>query len=631
MRHLYIAGLDRWPPADDILSIEQALTYEIDTCSFNVAGLRPYEGEEVIVEDDDIGRLFAGIIVKVELVDKDLKIWAVDCDDYTALVDRKLVVETYENISASDIFLDIAAKYCPGFTTNGVLSGAPIVEATGSEFDYKHPSECFKWLCDYVGWHWQPSYYKDLQFFSAEQLASPAPMSLVPGGLFRFKKHSIDTQGLRNRVYVRGGTMLSDPQTIQWKADGVARIWTLPWGPHEVSLQVGEIAKSVGVENLHDEANYDYMMSFTEKYIRCSAQTVTPVAGTTMALTAKQDIPVITMVEDYASQVAIVAVQGGDGIYEHVISDDTLTTIQAAEAAGMADLREHANPKVRGSFETEISGWQPGQIVDIRLPDRGVTGEYLIQRVTISPTWSNPSIWTYRVEYGGRILGIADFLKALVSSQQKKRNIEPSKSIQKYVYGEETLELKDELYSATRALPYVCGDPDAVCGMVVVEEGKIIIGWQEEISETNFRDDDPLSTQDLIAQDFIATAAMAGITRLRAFVCGGWLIDTKWGICRFTSGKPGEYISEPVVLPANEEDWAYVGINLLEPLQEGVSYCLVGQGYPAIGQSRYAFWEFADPASYTGGCQHTSDNGGVSWDSYPGICCTFKIAIPIYG
>jgi hypothetical protein len=355
VRHLYIAGKDYWPPANDILTIEQSLTYQIDTCSFHVSGVQPVEGEEVIVEDDSIGRLFAGIIVKVELVDKDLKIWAVECDDYTALLDRRLVVENYENMSASDIFLDIVAKYCPGFTTNGVRPGAPVVEATGAEFEYKRPSECFRWLCDYVGWHWQPTYHKDLQFFSAEALASPAPLMLEPGGPFRFGKHSIDTQGLRNRVYVRGGTMLSDPQNISWKADGVARIWTLPWGPHEVSLQVGEVTKTVGVENLHDEADFDYMMSFTEKYIRCSAQTATPVEGITMSLTAKQDIAVITMVEDYTSQQAIAAVQGGDGVYEHVISDDSLATIQAAEAAGMADLREHGNPKVNGTFDTEYN------------------------------------------------------------------------------------------------------------------------------------------------------------------------------------------------------------------------------------------------------------------------------------
>ncbi len=115
--------------------------------------------------------------------------------------------------------------------------------------------------------------------------------------------------------------------------------------------------------------------------------------------------------------------------------------------------------------------WQPGQIVEINLPDRGVEGEYLIQRVTITPTWSNPSIWTFRVEYGGRLLGIADFLKALVSAQQKKRIIEPARNVQKYIYSEDTLELSDELITTPRTLPFVCGDPDAVCGLVVVSNG----------------------------------------------------------------------------------------------------------------------------------------------------------------
>lgn len=468
MRSLKIAGVERWDKyVRDTLRIEAALTYAVDTCTFCVHGEQPTEGEEVVIEDSGI-RKFAGIIVHKELMDKDLLVWQVDCDDYTALLDRKLVVEVYENMPADEIFIDIAVKYCPDFTVKGVQRGAPVVESTGAEFEYKRPSECYRWLCDYVGWHWQPDYYKDLQFFSAENLASPAPMVLVPGGKFRFGKHSIDTQGLRNRVYVRGGTMLSDPQVVEWKADGVARIWTLPWPPHEVSLQVGEISKTVGIENLHEEADFDYMMSFTEKYIRCSAQTATPVEGITVALTAKQDIDVITMVEDLESQAAVAAVQeDSDGVYEHVINDDSLTTIQAAEAAGYADLREHANPRVKGSFETEVPGWQPGQLVTINLPDRGVTGTFLVQRVSISPTWANPSIWTYRVEYGGRLLGIADFLKALVSAQQKKKMNETA-IMHKFVYTAERFEVTDELVTAQREPPFVCGDPDAICGEVVL-------------------------------------------------------------------------------------------------------------------------------------------------------------------
>jgi hypothetical protein len=255
---------------------------------------------------------------------------------------------------------------------------------------------------------------------------------------------------------------------VEWKADGVARIWTLPWKPHETSFEVGEVPKTVGIENLHEEADYDYMMNYQEKYIRCSEQTDTPVEGTTMSLTARQDIDVITMVEDLESQAAISAVQDGDGVYEHVIVDDSLTTIQAAEVAGMADLREHANPRVKGSFETEVTGWVPGQLVTVNLPDRGITGIYLVQKVTLSPVL--PDIWTYRIDYGGRLLGIADFLKALVSAQQKKQLAETS-ILSKFNRQMETVGVSDTVTDTPRNLPYICGDPDAICGFVQLDSG----------------------------------------------------------------------------------------------------------------------------------------------------------------
>jgi hypothetical protein len=147
-RHLYIAGVDRWPDLErNTLQIDQALTYQIDTCSFRVFNEQPSEGDEVIIEDDALGRLFAGIVTKVDLAEtypdkpERFNVWKVDCDDYTALLDRRLVVESYENMSASDIFLDIVAKYCPGFTVAGVQAGAPAVEYI--VFEYVRPSECF--------------------------------------------------------------------------------------------------------------------------------------------------------------------------------------------------------------------------------------------------------------------------------------------------------------------------------------------------------------------------------------------------------------------------------------------------------------------------------------------------------
>ena len=141
-----------------------------------------------------------------------------------------------------------------------------------------------------------------------------------------------------------------------------------------------------------------------------------------------------------------------DGVYEHYIKDDTLTTIESAEAAGNADLREWANPKTRGSFITAVPEWEPGQLVNIELPERGVNAVFLVQKVTIS--LSEAGLWIYTIEYGGRLLGIADFLKALVSAQQKKK-MNDTKLIHKFVYGTEAIAIKDALLTAGRNRPWL--------------------------------------------------------------------------------------------------------------------------------------------------------------------------------
>ncbi len=471
------------------VSISQALNVDPDNCSFQTKNFKPNEGDEVIIESDELGRLFGGIIDKVQLTRtiNGTSFYKVDIFDYVLQFDRYLVVETYRNVSADFIAKDIVAKYCGGFTINNIRNGAPIIEEI--IFDYKRPSECFKELCDYVGWEFYVDYFRDVWFFDPSEVNISAPNIIEDGVKFRNLKHTIDTQGLRNRVYVRGGTMLSDPFTYEVKADGSARIWTLPHKPHEITFNLG----NVGIENVHKEEDFAFLMNYQEKYVRASEQTSTPAQGTTLSFTYKYDIDVITMVEDIESQQAIASVQGGDGVYEHVIVDESLVTIDAAEAAGNADLRQHANPRVKGSFETEFvlphytwgslkemtwgdltnftwgdlvkhKRWEPGQLVTIDLPDRGIQGTYLIQRVTITPI--TPDKWTFRVEYGGRLLGIADFLKALVSAQQKKK-LNDTAILHKFSYGQDKSVVTDEITGTSRTPPFKCGDPDAICGFVV--------------------------------------------------------------------------------------------------------------------------------------------------------------------
>lgn len=448
-RVITIAGVDR---TGDIrlqdTTVELLLTYQEDSCSFTVfSGSKPNPGDEIIITQDGV-KLFAGIIDQPqdEPVAEGTVFYKCQARDYTFRVDQKLVVESYTAQTADYIFSDIVSKYCSGFTTTHVNTGAPVIERI--TFDYQSPSDCFRQLCEYVGWSWYVDNDKDLHFFNPETENLPAPIVIDGTTAIRKLRHDIDIVGLANRVYVRGGSMYSDPQTVEWKADGVARQWVLPWGPHEISyggasgkIGVNEVPYSIGIENIDDASTKDYLLNFQEKYIKASDGTTTPVAGVTMSFSAKQDVDVITVVEDIESQQAVAAAQGGDGIYEYSIKDDSLVSLEAAEAAGNQYLRDHGNPNVKGSFETEIAGWQPGQILSITLPGRGINGQFLIQKITLQPC--DESLWTYRIEYGGRLLGIADFLKALVSAQQKKKANDTA-LLHKIVSGQEIVGVEDE-------------------------------------------------------------------------------------------------------------------------------------------------------------------------------------------
>ena len=459
-----IAGVDR---TEDIkytgFTITQHLTHTEDDCSFTIkSGSRPTEGDEIIITEGAI-KLFAGIVNVVKDIDLGgLVVYSCKARDYTYQLDKLFVVEEYEDTAADAIVKDILAKYCVGFSDAGVASGAPVVEY--QPFDDVKPSDCLKELAEYVGWQWYVDYGKVVHFFNPADRAEAAPLKLEPGAAFRKFGRDIDILGLANRVRVRGGNMPSDPITHTIVADGKARIWILPHKPKEMQMLVNAVPVTVGIENIHEEGTFNYYVNYQEKYVRADESTGTIADGTTITFIYKFDIFVITIVEDFKSQAAVAAVQGGDGAYEYVIKDDTLETLEAAEAAGNQYLREHANPKVSGTFETEVGGWKPGQLVVINLPDQGIQGTYMVQRITVRNL--DQAEQTYNIQWGGRLLGIADFLRALVAKEQKKRLAETT-LLSKYAYGLESVEVADEMEGTPRFPPWYCGQADALCGFVV--------------------------------------------------------------------------------------------------------------------------------------------------------------------
>lgn len=419
-RHIYIGGVDRFDDYEGkTLEVQAALSYAIDTCRFSVHGAEPPWGTEVVVEDDDHGRLFAGVCMAPDLDGEtpghEVQTWHVDCDDFTVFLAERLVTEVYENTKAHVIFKDLVTKYATRFGVEGVADDSPVIEYIAF-MDVPLP-DAFKMLCDYVGFQWLPDYFMQLHFFSLEN-PPPAPLSLVPGGPFSDLKYKIDVRGMKNRVIVRGGNMLSDPFTARMRGDGISRQWTLPHKPHELLMWVGGDQVQVGIEHIDDEASRPYLMNYQQGYVRASEQTATPAANVPITFVYRFDVPVILQVDDVQSQKAVAAVMGGDGILETTHTDDTIVTLEGAQAAGEALLRKIGNPRTYVEFDTTVMGWQPGQSVTVDLEDRGVAGSFLVQHVTVTAPTSED--WNAHVEAGSTVRGLADLLHDMAEQARRR-------------------------------------------------------------------------------------------------------------------------------------------------------------------------------------------------------------------
>lgn len=405
-RKILIAGKDRYKDLlADTLVIEQVLTAEMDSCEFQIRGERPPLGADVKVYDGST-LLFAGTVVKVELADflyeptRSECVWKVSCFDYTFLLDRYLVNEEYEETDAISIVKDIVRKYCSGFTCPSSHPTPPRIDSIA--FQYQRPSECIKQILDRCpGWDWYVDYQKRVLFFPSA--TSPAPLTLTPGGSFTGFRYSVSIQDLRNRIYILGGTALSDWYTYSWVADGVARTWVLPHTPWYFFFTIDGIPQTLGIEGVHPEEEYAFMVNQEKKYLRCSQDTPTPPAGAVLALTYRYDVDIITTGNNSESQLELGIIQGNDGIVEHALTNTSITSFEAAEMLADSELANYSWPRVQGEFQTSVPGWAPGQEVEIDLPDRGIEGRFKVNRVTITPF--TDSVWTHRVEFAGVMLG----------------------------------------------------------------------------------------------------------------------------------------------------------------------------------------------------------------------------------
>lgn len=383
------------------------------TLSFSMVirdgGAIPTNDQEVIITQGTV-TIFGGRILKTIPTKKGSFVeWEIGCVDYTRDLDRNLVVENYENMTDKEIIKNIVDNYCGGLgiTYNNVVSGVTISNLT---FNYVPPSECISMIAKLTGRYWYIDYEKDIHYDTPDN--DEAPITITGDENYKDLQFTIDNSAVRNRIYVRGGTYLSDTLTIKQVADGQQTVFYLPEKPHDLTVTEGVTIKTVGIKNINDFTEFDYLMSFQEKYVETETA---PTADTVMTFTLKYDIPVLVALEDSASIEKY-------GQLEYIIFDSKIDTIAQARERAQAELDDYAESIISGSFNTTTTGFVIGQYITVNLTDEGIDDNFIVKNITARS--QGGGVFEYNIKIASAdTMGIMNFLIGLIESDKNSLNI----------------------------------------------------------------------------------------------------------------------------------------------------------------------------------------------------------------
>ena len=354
---------------------------------------------------------------------------------------NKYAQKSYENHTLHYIVTDLLATYVHagyGLTSTNVLTG-PAINTIG--FNHISLRKCFEKLSNVTGYIWWIDYQKDLHF--VEKTTDVAPESITDSSEnFSEIAIALDTSQVRNSVTVRGGREEINNNFEQIILGyGQAREFILREKPKTLTASIeldtgaGYVAKTYGVDPIDEEgANY-FMFNYQEKYIRvASANPVPakrPIKSAPRIAMKCRSLPV--SVTSLASILAMTALEGGDGVHAYAIHDLSITSKSEARDRALQELAEFANPLLTAVLKTRTgllqsgSIFKPGQKITVNLPTWGINTDttYLIKDVQLTMTTDGTTIeYHYRVTFGGRLLGVQEFLHSLAGKEDVRLEAE---------------------------------------------------------------------------------------------------------------------------------------------------------------------------------------------------------------
>lgn len=430
---LTIAGVDYLPyyktnsaTIKEALRKTNVMNMEIITKSIATA---PQEGSESIFKDGS-RFLFGGYISKVEPTETGKGVffnYKVEVSDYAYIFNSKIARRAYTNQTLNYIVNDLITTYVGtsyGFDLTNVQTGPTIATVS---FDYVSIRSAFEKLAKLTGYVWYVDYEKNLYWQTPTTEA--APETITDGGTnIETMNITYDTSQVRNSVTVIGSTDGVESMALiteTFIGDGETIAWELGEKPSTVaSITVNGVSKQFSLDvNERDGDIFTYSYS-GQSFKRVSGPLFT--GSDTIVISYYPRIPIIEELTDDASIAFFAALDGGTGIYEYTIKDNSIGSIAEANARALQELQQYGTALADGRIVTRsgllaspTNRFKPGQALTINSPTQGLSSDtvFTIQEVQIAVLDGTTSEYKYTIRFGGKIVSMQEFLSTLAAKQ----------------------------------------------------------------------------------------------------------------------------------------------------------------------------------------------------------------------
>lgn len=236
-----------------------------------------------------------------------------------------------------------------------------------------------------------------------------------------------NSQNIVNNLWVKGGKAVSElyTQDITVGAIPIPLLYS-PRAP--VTVTIGGVVKTLGIQNITEAGTTDFLLNAAEKLL--IPDRVTSGTGT---ISYCYEYPIKILMEEPISQDQY-------GIFEDVLQVNTDDKELAIEL-GLKHLFKYSQPVISGSLSPFVGTFKAGETIKVEIPRLKIDSELLIKSVTLDSTPMQSIVISLNLETPERDLSnILKDLKQRLDKLEKDSYKDDEGPILKYI-------AKEEIYS----------------------------------------------------------------------------------------------------------------------------------------------------------------------------------------